>query len=107
MSLEIRAITDDEVAAYREAALSTFGADPEVEGAGAADMHRALIGKQQAWAAFDGGTVVGTAGTFDLTISLPGGSSLPMAGLTFVTVRPTHRRRGVLRELMRLHLDDA
>jgi predicted acetyltransferase len=107
MGLEIRAITDDEVPAYREAALATFGADPEVEGPGAADMHRALIGNQQAWAAFDGTTVVGTAGTFNLTISLPGGSAIPMAGLTFVTVRPTHRRRGVLRELMRLHLDDA
>jgi predicted acetyltransferase len=107
MGLEIRAITDDEIAAYREAALTTFGGDPDVEGPGAADMQRALIGKQQAWAAFDGSTVVGTAGTFDLTISLPGGSSIPMAGLTFVSVRPTHRRRGILRALMRLHLDDA
>ena len=107
MGLDIRAITDDEIAAYREAALATFGADPEVEGSGAVDMQRALIGKQQAWAAFDGSTIVGTAATFDLTISLPGGSSIPMAGLTFVTVRPTHRRRGILRELMRLHLDDA
>jgi predicted acetyltransferase len=30
-----------------------------------------------------------------------------MAGLTLVTVRPTHRRRGILRELMRAHLEDA
>jgi predicted acetyltransferase len=107
MGLELRAITDDEIAAYREAALATFGADPEAEGSGAVEMQRALIGKEQAWGAFDGTSLVGTAGTYDLTISLPGGTSLPMAGLTFVTVRPTHRRRGVLRELMRLHLDDA
>jgi len=107
MPLEIRVITDDEVVAFREAALATFGVDPEVEGPTAPDMQRALIGKQQAWAAFDGGMIVGTSATFDLTISLPGGTSIPMAGLTFVTVRPTHRRRGILRELMRLHLEDA
>jgi predicted acetyltransferase len=107
MALEIRTITDGEIAAYREAALATFGTDPEVEGPGGVDQHRALIGKQQAWAAFDGSMIVATAGTFDLTIGLPGGTSIPIAGLTLVTVRPTHRRRGILRELMRLHLDDA
>ncbi len=107
MALEFRTITDDEIAAYREAGIAVFGADPEVEGSSGVEQHRALMGKQQAWAAFDGTTIVGTAGTFDLTISLPGGTAIPMAGLTFVTVRPTHRRRGILRELMRLHLDDA
>lgn len=108
MGLEIRTISDGEVGAFREAALAVFGADPEVEaGIDGAAQHRALIGTQQAWAAFDHGQIVATAATFDHTMSLPGGSSIPMAGLTLVTVRPTHRRRGILRELMRLHLDDA
>lgn len=108
MALEIRTVTNDEIPAYREAGLAVFGADPEVEaGISGPDQHRALIGPGQAWGAFDRGVVVGTAATFDLTISLPGGGSLPMAGLTMVTVRPTHRRRGILRELMRLHFDDA
>jgi len=108
MALEIRTITDDEVAAFREAAIAVFGADPEVEaGINGADQHRALIGTQQAWAAIENGLVVATAATFDHTMSLPGGTSMPMAGLTLVTVRPTHRRRGILRELMRLHLEDA
>jgi predicted acetyltransferase len=107
MSVEIRAITDAEIAAYRDAALVVFGIDADAEAGTGVDQQRALIGKQQAWAAFDGTTIVGTAGTFDHTISLPGGTALPMAGLTLVTVRPTHRRRGILRELMRRHLDDA
>lgn len=106
MSLEIRAITDDEIPAYREAMLGTFGEDPESDPTGPARI-RALIAPAQLWAAFDGGAVVATAGTFDLAIALPGGGQLPMAGLTMVSVRPTHRRRGILRELMRLHLDDA
>jgi len=108
MGVEIRTVTDDEIPTFREAGLAVFGVDPEVEaGINGADQHRALIGKGQAWGAFDQGAVVGTAGTFDLTISLPGGTSIAMAGLTMVTVRPTHRRRGILRDLMRLHLDDA
>ena len=41
---------------------------------------------------------------FDLTV--PGGE-LPTAGVTVVGVLPTHRRRGVLRSLMRAQLDDA
>jgi predicted acetyltransferase len=108
MALDIRAITDDEIAAFRPAALTVFGADADAEsGINGVDQHRALIGPGQAWGAFDAGTVVGTAGTFDLSVGTPGGGSLPMAGLTLVTVRPTHRRRGILRELVRLHLDDA
>jgi predicted acetyltransferase len=108
MGVDIRTITDGEVSAFREAALAVFGADPEVEaGINGADQHRALIGPGQAWGAFDSGMMVGTAATFDFTISLPGGTSMPMAGLTLVTVRPTHRRRGILRQLIRLHLDDA
>ena len=39
-------------------------------------------------------------------LSVPGGS-LPCAGTTVVGVAPTHRRRGVLRAMMRAHLDDA
>lgn len=106
MTLELRTVTDDELAAFRAAMLETFGEDPERD----PDSHlrvRALIAPEQRWAAFDGGAVVATAGTFDHAIALPGGGSVPMAGLTMVSVRPTHRRRGILRELIRLHLDDA
>jgi predicted acetyltransferase len=39
-------------------------------------------------------------------MSVPGGA-LPCAGTTVVGVAPTHRRRGVLRAMMRAHLDDA
>ena len=106
MSLEYRLVTDDELPAYREAMVTTFGDDLEKDPTGA-ERIRVLVGPQQRWAAFDGGAIVATAATFDHEIALPGGGSLPMAGLTMVAVRPTHRRRGILRELMRLHLDDA
>jgi len=57
-------------------------------------------------AARENGTVVGGAGAFPWDMSIPGGS-LPTAGVTVVGVYPTHRRRGVLRAMMRAQLDDA
>lgn len=57
-------------------------------------------------AAWSDGTVVGGAGAFAFDLSVPGGS-VACAGVTLVGVQPTHRRRGVLRAMMRAQLDDA
>jgi predicted acetyltransferase len=107
MALTYRAIRGDETEAFRDCLMNTFGHDEVDADPGGAERVRVLIAPGQAWGAFDDGVIVGTAGTFDHQIGVPGGGSLRMAGLTMVTVRPTHRRRGILRELMRLHLDDA
>jgi len=58
-------------------------------------------------AAFDGTRVVGGAGAFGFRMSVPGGASIPTAGVSVVGVLPTHRRRGVLRSLMREQLAAA
>ena len=57
-------------------------------------------------AAFDDGDIVGGAGAFPFDFTVPG-ATLPCAGITVVGVYPTHRRRGVLRAMMRAQLDDA
>ena len=57
-------------------------------------------------AAAEDGEVVGGAGAFSFDLSVPGGS-LPCAGVTVVGVYPTHRRRGVLRAMMRAQFDDV
>jgi len=107
MALEIRTITDDEVPQFHATLMATFGNDAnDADPHGAARL-RALVPTSQAWAAFDRGQVVATAATFDHQLGVPGGGSLPMAGLTMVTVRPTHRRRGLLSALLQRHLDDA
>jgi predicted acetyltransferase len=106
MAIELRTITEDELTAYRDCVMTTFGEDLDVDPDGAQRI-RALLDLSRVWAAFDGATIVATAATHDLTVVVPGGGTLPMAGLTMVVVRPTHRRRGLLRELIRIHLDDA
>ena len=58
-------------------------------------------------AAFDDGKIVGGAGAFSFKVTVPGGAAVPCAGVTVVGVLPTHRRRGILRSMMRVQLDDA
>ena len=65
---------------------------------------------ERSLAAFDetlpaGETVVGTTGVYSLRMTVPG-ATLPIAGVTAVSVLPSHRRRGVLRSLMRRQLAD-
>ena len=63
-----------------------------------------LFEADRAIAAYDGERVVGTAGIFSYDFTVPG-AVLPAAGVTIVGVHPTHRRRGILRRMMRLQLD--
>jgi predicted acetyltransferase len=58
-------------------------------------------------AAFDGGRIVGGAGAFPYRMSVPGGGDVGAAGTTVVGVLPSHRRRGILRQLIGAQLDDA
>src|SRR5215469_3242907 len=55
-------------------------------------------------AAWDDGRIVGAAGSYALELTVPGGR-VPTAGVGFVGVLPTHRRRGILRQMMRAQLD--
>lgn len=48
----------------------------------------------------DGGALVGIAGSYELRVTMPGGGDLPVAGVTWVSVAPTHRRQGLLHRLM-------
>ncbi|HWC37984.1 MAG TPA: GNAT family N-acetyltransferase [Acidimicrobiales bacterium] len=57
-------------------------------------------------AAWEGDTVVATAGAATFRLSVPGGD-LGAAGVRGVGVLPTHRRRGLLTELMRRQVDDV
>lgn len=49
--------------------------------------------------AYDGGQLAGVAGAHRRTLSVPGGQ-LPCAAVDFVSVLPTHRRRGILTSMM-------
>ena len=57
--------------------------------------------------AFEDGSLVATAATIPLPLTLPGGRQVPAAGISRVTVLPTHRRRGLLTEMLRQQVHEA
>ncbi|MHB8641644.1 MAG: GNAT family N-acetyltransferase [Gaiellaceae bacterium] len=71
-----------------------------------AERFSRLLPVDRMHAAFEGERIVGGAGAFPFPMSVPGGL-VDCAGTTVIGVAPTHRRRGVLRSMMREHLDDA
>jgi predicted acetyltransferase len=56
--------------------------------------------------ASENGAIVAGAGAFEFGMTVPGGP-VATAGVTVVGVLPTHRRRGIVRELMSSQLKDA
>ncbi len=71
------------------------------------ELWRDLTEIERSLAACDDGEVVGTAGAFSFRMTVPGGALVPAAGVTMVSVQPTHRRRGLLTAMMRRQLDDV
>jgi len=68
---------------------------------------RQLLELDRQLVAVDGPELVGAAGAWTFDLTLPGGGTLPAAGVTWVSVSGTHRRRGILRQLMARQLDDV
>jgi predicted acetyltransferase len=104
MSFEVRPCSD--LAEYSDAFMAIgqyFGNEPTPE---RTERFSRLLPLDRMHAAWDGDHIVGGAGAFPFTMSVPGGT-LSCGGTTVVGVAPTHRRRGVLRAMMRAHLDDV
>ena len=103
----IRPIVAEEVMPFWTALARGFGGDPHPSDEDdRLERLEAMMGLDRTIAAFDEDTIVGTAGTFGFDLTVPG-SSVPMGGLSLVTVQPTHTRRGLLRAMMEAHLDDV
>jgi predicted acetyltransferase len=47
----------------------------------------------------ESGAILGVTGSYPLDVTLPGGAVLPAPGVTWVSVDPTMRRRGILRAM--------
>ncbi|WP_432974954.1 GNAT family N-acetyltransferase [Dactylosporangium sp. CA-233914] len=57
--------------------------------------------------ALDGDEVVGSADSYTSWLVVPGGARIPHAAVTHVGVLPTHRRRGIVSELIARQLRDV
>ncbi|MEO5941067.1 MAG: GNAT family N-acetyltransferase [Candidatus Limnocylindrales bacterium] len=99
MTTEIRPIHDDELVAWLESVTTGFLDRPDV--ARIADEVRPHWDLTRNWAALDDGRVVGTTRTWPTELTLPGSGSIKASAISGVTVQPTHRRRGLLRGMLR------
>jgi predicted acetyltransferase len=63
-----------------------------------------VLPPERVYAAWEDGQAVGGLAAFPLHLTVPGGR-VPAAGVTVAGVLPTHRRRGVLRGMMRALID--
>jgi predicted acetyltransferase len=104
VSFDVRTVNDlDEFTRAVFAIGQYFGMTPTQE---RMERFQELITPERMHAAWSDGTIVGGAAAFGFNVTVPGGD-LPTAGVSVVGVYPTHRRRGVLRALMRAQLEDA
>ena len=103
MTIEIRPPGEDELRAAMEAAEGAFGSELEDHDW---EREQKILPPSRALAAYDGDKAVGLAAAYAFDLSIPGGE-LPCAGVTWVGVLPTHRRRGILRDFMRRQLADV
>ena len=101
----IRPIAPDEFDSFQLVDQHGFNEGPMSEGARRLVMSRFEF--DRSLAAFDGGTPIGIAGAYSFRLSVPGSELLPAAGVTWVSVLPTYRRRGVLSGIRRRQLEDV
>jgi predicted acetyltransferase len=98
MALEIRPVREDEAPAYVEALSTAFLHRPDVERVGREIWP--LWEGGRTWVAVLDGQICGTFRSWPTELTVPGLACLPAAGISAVTVLPTHRRRGVLRSMV-------
>lgn len=104
MATQLRTLGPDDWHSWYGGFVRAFGEDGDPTDS---DLWRGVLEFDRGLAAVDGDLIIGTSGTCSLRTAVPGGAVVPTGGLTMVSVAPTHRRRGVLRDMLRWQLDDT
>jgi predicted acetyltransferase len=104
MDIDIRPITPEQWREYSTVLGVAFG--ETIDDAELAD-HQLGFEFERSMAAFDGDRIVGTGGADSMDLTLPGLTTIPVGGLTAISVLPTHRRRGILRAMILHHFDEV
>ncbi|MER5875575.1 GNAT family N-acetyltransferase [Streptomyces sp. NPDC001910] len=104
MTTDVRVLRQADWDKWYENLIRAFGG--VAESSEERELWNALTEYDRSLGVWDGEECVGTAGAFSFRVTVPGGTSVPAAGVTMVSVAATHRRRGVLTAMMRRQLDD-
>jgi predicted acetyltransferase len=103
MGIELRTATPDDVPAMFRADEQAFGFSYD-----AADLPLllAIMDLDRYLLAIDDGRIVGITGSYSFEVTMPGGATLPGAGVTWVSVQASHRRQGLLRRMFEVQHRD-
>jgi predicted acetyltransferase len=105
VDVELRAVTEDEFPTFARNLANAFGYFADDDDVA---EHRAATELDRTIGVFDGDEIVGTASALSFELTVPGNAvTVPAAGVTAVSVRATHRRRGLLTQIMQHQLDDV
>ena len=103
MPYPVRPIGPDELRSFAQVWERAFNFDEKEEELEAMkqafEFDRSIV-------ALDGEQFVGTGGADSFDLTTPGGV-VQTGGLTAIAVLPTHRRRGILTDIMRYHFDEV
>ena len=102
MAVDVRTLRESELAQAWEVLERSFGHTPHPDDL---EVELALVDPARAYGAEVDGRLVATAASFDFRMAVPGRVA-PVAGVTWVGVLPTYRRRGLLGALMERQLTD-
>lgn len=103
MDIEIRPKRDDEFDGYWTMLAASFGEDPRLHDR---DLERKILAGERTLVAVEGDTIVSGASAWPFQLTVPGGRTVPCAGVTAVGTLPTHRRRGLSRTLIRRQIEE-
>ena len=95
-TITIRTATDDDWDAVRLLDAHAFGEHQNSEDLAETQT---LTSSKHVVMAWDGDTPVGVAMHFPMSVTVPGGAQVEVSGVSWVSVAPTHRRRGILRRM--------
>ncbi|RRQ28182.1 GNAT family N-acetyltransferase [Rhodococcus sp. Eu-32] len=95
-AITIRTATDDDWGAVALLDAHAFGEHQNSEDLAETQI---LTSSEHVVMAWHGETPVGVAMHFPMSVTVPGGAQVEASGVSWVSVAPTHRRRGILRRM--------
>ena len=103
-TIEIRTVPREQLADWHAAVEAANSSEASEE---AWRDYSPIIEPERTLGAYDGEQLVGGGSIFSFQLTVPGGGSVGAAGITEIGVLPTHRRRGILRQMMARQLADT
>jgi len=100
MTIELRPVTDDNFVEWRKAVRHGFGQQVHPDDITRLRDDRAELDRLVAAVDTGSGRIIGTGGADSYSLTVPGGATLPMAGVAYMTTSVTHRRQGAFSRMM-------